>query len=908
MELVSRIRSWWRVLWRRSAFESEMEEEFRFHLERRAEDLMAGGVGRGEAMRRARLEFGSPERYKSEGRDARGLRPFEELRIEVRQVARSLSRSPGFTVAAVLMLGLGIGANAAVFSLISANLIRPLPFPEADRLVVVHQVHAPPGAEPRPLRWSYPQFEALRSELSTVPELAAYYADDVNLAGGVAGPVRVRAEMVSASYLSLLGVRPAVGRDFAPGEDSAPGAQPVVILGHELWSGHFGADSRVVGEAVVLNDVTLTVIGVAPAGFRGLTGDADLWFPQAMAPAVSFPDQLTSQQLFHNVVGRLAPGVSVAEGRAEVATTGAGAVASARAGAEWSAGSDWGASLVSLDEARRDAGAVRAQLVLAGAAAFVLLIALVNLSGLLLARGTGRARESAVRAALGAGRFRLARHGAVEGGLLGLLGGALGVLLALWSVGGLVALSPEGLGGGRRPRFATIASFAEPSVDWRVIAFAAVLSLAAGVLAGLIPALRGARPDLSPSLRTGARGSSVGVGTLRRPTVLSAAAVAQVALALVLLVGAGLMLQGFQRLRTVDPGFDPSGVVTFRISPPFGEYQGEAAAPLLQRMLERVEAVPGVESATVSLCTPFSQCSSTPLYLDGRPSTDPAPIVGRLYVGPDHFRTLRIPLLRGRVLTADDRAGRPRVAVINETAARRFWPDEDPIGRRVWFGGGGGFASPDSLTEIVGVVGDVLHASPGEAVGPDFYTSYLQFTWPYTTVLVRAVGDAVALVPALRQAVREVDANLPIYDVQTMRERAAESLSRERSATTALTIFAGLGLLLAALGIYGIMAYTVAQRRREIGIRLALGAAPPEILRFILSQGAVLTMAGLAIGAAASVAMTRALPALIGDIGPAEPRVLLAVAAVLLLIALLACYLPARSATRVDPLETLSAD
>jgi putative ABC transport system permease protein len=905
MGALSRVRSWWRVLWRRSAFESEMEEEFRFHLERRAEDLMAGGLDRGEAVRRARREFGSPERYKSQGREARGLRAFEELRIEVRQVARSLSRSPGFTVAAVLMLGLGIGVNAAVFSLISANLIRPLPFPEADRLVVVHQIRASPGAEPQPLRWSYPQFEALRSELSTVPEIAAYYADDVNLAGGVAGPVRVRAEMVSASYLSLLGVRPALGRDFAAAEDRVPGTHPVVILGHELWSGHFGADSRVVGEAVVLNDITLMVIGVAPTGFRGLTGEADLWFPQAMAPAVSFPDQLTSPQFFHSVVGRLAPGVSVAEGRAEVAT--AGAAASARAGPERPDGSDWGASLLPLDEARRDVGAVRAQLVLGGAAAFVLLIALVNLSGLLLARSTGRTRESAVRAALGAGRFRLVRHGAVEGGLLGLLGGALGALLALWSVGALVALSPDQMGGGR-PRFATIASFAEPTVDWRVIAFAAVLSLTAGLLAALIPALRGARMDLGPALRTGARGSSAGVGTLRRPTILSAAAVAQVALALVLLVGAGLMLQGFQRLRTVDPGFDPSGVVTFRISPPYGEYQGEAAAPLLQQVLERVEAVPGVESATVSLCTPFSRCSSTPLYLDGRPSPDPAPLVGRLYVGPDHFRTLRIPLVRGRALTADDRAGRPRVAVINETAARRFWPNADPIGQRVRFGGGGGFASPDSLTEIVGVVGDVLHGSPGEAVGPDFYTSYLQFTWPYTTVLVRAPGDAMALVPALRRAVREVDANLPIYDVQTMRERAAGSLARERSATTALTLFAGLGLLLAALGIYGIMAYTVAQRRREIGIRLALGAAPSEILRFILAQGAILTTAGLAMGAAVSVAVTRALPALIGDIGPIEPRVLLPVVVFLLLVALLACFLPARAATRVDPLETLAAD
>jgi putative ABC transport system permease protein len=884
-----------------------MEEEFRLHVELRAEDLMAGGLGRSEAVRRARLEFGNRERYKSEGREARGLREIEELRIEARQAVRSLRRSPGFTVAAVLMLGLGVGVNAAVFSVISANLLRPLPFPEADRLVVVHQLHAPPGAEPRPMRWSYPQFEALRSGLSTVPELAAYYADDVNLAGGAAGPVRVRAEMVSASYLSVLGVRPALGRRFAPAEDSLPGAHPVVILGHELWSVHFGADPRMVGSEVILNDVVLTVIGVAPAGFRGVTGGAELWFPQVMAPAVSFPEQLTSPQLFHSVIGRLAPGVSVEEARAQVATAGARSAASARASAADSDGSDWGASLLPLDDARRDAGAVRAQLVLAGAAGFVLLMALVNLSGLLLARSTGRARESAVRAALGAGRFRLARHGAVEGGLLGLLGGALGVLLALWSVGALAALAPEGLGGGRS-RFATIASFAEPSVDWRVIGFAAALSLAAGVLAGLIPALRGARADLGTTLRTGARGSSVGVGSLRRPTILSAAAVAQVALALVLLTGAGLMLQGFHRLRAVDPGFDPSGVVTFRISPPFGEYQGAAAAPLLQRVLERVEAVPGVEAASVSLCTPFNECSSTPLYLDGRPSAGPAPIVGRLYVGPDHFRTLRIPLLRGRLLTAADRAGQPRVAVINETAAHRFWPDDDPIGRRVWFGGGGGFASPDSLTEIVGVVGDVLHGPPGGAIRPEFYTSYLQFTWPYTTVLVRAAGDPVALVPALRRAVRDVDPNLPIFDVQTMRERAAGSLAGERSATIALTIFAGLGLLLAALGIYGIMAYTVAQRRREIGIRLALGAAPRDILRFILGHGSALTAAGLAIGAAASVAMIRVLPALIADIGPPEPWVALAVTTLLLLIALLACYLPARSAMRVHPAETLAAD
>lgn len=907
MGLLSRGRSLWRVLRRRTDFEWEMEEEFRFHVERRAEDLEATGLTPLEALRRARLEFGSKERHKASGREARGLRPFEELRIEARYAARSLGRSPGFTVAAVLLLALGVGVNSAAFSVLSANLLRPLPFPDAGSLVVVHQVRTSPGSDPVPLRWSYPQFEALRSELSTLGGLAAYYADDVNLAGGAGGPARVRAEMVSASYLSLLGVRPAPGRGFAPPEDSVPGAHPVVILGHDLWLGHFGADPGIVGAGIELNEVMLTVIGVAPPGFRGLTGEADLWFPQAMAPEVSFPDQLTSSQLFHSVVGRLAPGVTVEEARAEMATVGAAAAAGVRGTVEPAGGEVWSASLLPLDEARRDATALRAQLVLAGAAALVLLMALVNLSGLLLARATARAREAAVRAALGAGRFRLLRHGAVEGGLLGVAGGAIGLLLALWSTRALVALAPEHLGGAP-PRFAMLASFAEPSMDWRVAGFAVTLSLAAGALAGVIPALRAAPGDLGRALRAGARGSSLGVGSLRRPTVLSATAIAQVALALVLLMGAGLLLQGFQRLRSLDPGFDPSGVVTFRISPAYPEFQGSAAAPLLERVLEQIEAVPGVRSASVSLCTPYTRCSSTPLYMDGRTGAGQPPIVGRHYVGPDHFRVLGIPLLHGRALTPDDRAGRPRVAVINETAARRFWPGANPIGERVRFGGGGGFASPDSLTEIVGVVGDVRYGFPGEPHWPDFYTSYLQFTWPYTAVLVRAAGDPTALVPALRAAVLEVNPNLPIYDVRTMHERAAEAVAGERAAVLALTTFAALGLLLAGLGVYGIMAYTVAQRRREIGIRLALGATPAAVRRFILTQGATLTVAGLAIGAAASLGLARVLTALMADVGATGPWVAPAVVGLLLVIALFACYLPARSATRLDPVETLAVD
>jgi putative ABC transport system permease protein len=907
MSWITGVRARLEQVLKRGAAEERMDEEIRFHIEMETEKNLRAGMSPEEARRRAVLAFGGVEAHREELREGRRVPLLEELWRDLRYAARSLRKSPGFTAAAVLTLGLGVGANAAVFSLVSASLLRPLPFPDAERLVVLQQTHFAPGREPRPFRWwSYPQFEALRSRLSTTSHLAAYWASDVNLSGGGAEPVQVWMEMVSAPYFPGLAVRPALGRAFLPQEDSVPGAHPAAVLSHEMWERRFGADPQIIGRELLLNGVSLTVVGVMPEGFRGLTGEAEVWVPQAMGPLVHSPDLLVEDQYFLGIVGRLRPGVSLEQARAEMASVGASAAAEVRAagGAEEWEGA-WGAGLERLEDARRDPVTARAQLVLAGAALFVLLIAVVNLSGLLLARSTARARETVVRAALGATRLRLVRHGLSEGGLLGLLGAALGMVLVVWSVDLLVAFAPEHLGGARpRLSVAGLASFAEPRVDWRVIAFAAGVALGAGMLGGLIPALRATRGDLTRSLKTGARGSSVGVGTLRRPSLLSAAAILQVACALVLLVGAALLLQGFQRLSSREPGFDPDPVVTFRISPPGGEYSGDAAAALLERILGRVEAVPGVRSATVGYA-PFGGSASTSLRIVGRSVSDELPWVGRHYAGPNHFRTMGIPLLRGRALSSEDRAGRPRVAVINETAARRFWPGEDPIGKRVLLGAA---ESPDSATEIVGVVGDVLYAPPGGEVRPDFYTSYLQFARASTMVMVRAEGDPRAVVPALRRAVADVDPNLPIHGVRTMRERAAEALAAERFATLALGAFAGLGLLLAALGVYGVMAYSVAQRRREIGIRLALGSTPREVQRFIIGQGLTLAAAGLVIGAAATLMLTRALPALIAGIGSADPAVFATVVPLLFLVALLACYLPARAATRVDPVESIAAD
>ena len=902
---VTGMRARLRQVLRRADAERRMDEEIAFHLEMETERHLRLGVGPAEARRRAVLAFGGVERHKEALRDGRRIPLLEELWRDVRLAARALARTPAFAAVAVLTLALGVGANAAVFGLVSATMLRPLPFPEPERLVTLYQRYDAPGREPRPSRWSYPEFAALASTLTAVSHLAAYFADDVNLSTGVGEPMRVRAEMVTASYLPALGVRPSLGRGFLAHEDSAPGVHPVAVIGAGLWARAFGADSQVVGRRVLLNGVPLVVVGVMPGGFEGLSGGADVWIPQAMAPAVYYAEQLTSGQHFVSVVGRLRPHADVGAARAELAAAGAHAVAAVHDAADDGTGR-WTPELIPLDDARRDPAAVRAHLVLAGAVLFVLLIAAVNLSGLLLARTVGRSREMAVRTALGAGRRRVVQQAVVESGIVGVLGGALGAALAAGALALLATLaSPRD--GVARATFAQLDSFATPAVDWRLVAFAGGLALAAGLLAGLIPALRVTRGDLTRSLRTGARGSTVGVGTLRRPTLLSGVAVAQVAFALVLLVGAGVLLQGFQRLRSLDSGMDARDVVSFRLSPPDGRYRGEAAATLLEQVLARVERVPGVAAATVGRCLPTLDCSSTPLYVPGRAEAD-APIVGRHYVGPDHFRTLGIPLRRGRALSATDRAGQPRVAVVNETAARRFWPGEDPIGKRVWFGSGGGFASPDSLTEIVGVVADVRYGAPGDEVGPDFYTSYLQFTWPETMVMVRAAGDALALVPALRRAVAAVDPDLPIFDVRTVDGRAADAIADERLATAALGAFAGLGMALAALGVYGVMMYSVLQRRRELGIRLALGSTPAEVQRLVIGHGLTLAGVGLAVGLLLSLALTRALAALVAGTGTADPLVLAIVVAVLLLVALVTCYLPARAAARVDPVRTLAAD
>jgi putative ABC transport system permease protein len=641
---------------------------------------------------------------------------------------------------------------------------------------------------------------------------------------------------------------------------------------------------------------------------RGLTGRADLWIPAAMASSVSYPEYRTTNQNFISVVGRLRAGRTVADARAALDVIGA-RIETARPSAAYEAGEHLAATVVALDAARIDPVGRQSALFLLDAVGFLLLLACANVANLLLARAGARRRQLVIRAALGASRARLAREILTESAILTVAGGALGTLLAAWV---LPALPVTSAVIGPRNMYGSLGAFAEPRFDLRVLLFVVGVTALAAFLCGTLPALQPSRLDLARDLREGAPALGGRVGR-RRLTMRSAIVAAETALALVLLVTAGLMLESYRRLRAAEIGFEPRGLVTFWLLPPDVRYPPPRAALLIERVLAEIALIPGVEAATVDGCTPLDTgCANSTLYVVGRPKPKPseAPGVLRHYVGPEHFRTLRVPLVRGRVFQASDRAGSPRVAVINELAARRFFPNEDPIGRRVWFGGGSNFDRPDSAAEIVGIVGDVAYQALDERpVQPDFYTPYQQFTYAARAVLVRARdGEPARLVPALRRAVRTVDPALALHDVRTMEDRIGSTWARRRLQTALLTGFALVAILLAAMGIYAVVAHTVTQRTREVGIRIALGATAADVVALLVRQGMALPLVGLVAGIGASLLFTRALAAMLYGVSATDPVVFAAVTLLLAAVALAACYVPARRVVRLDPLAALKTD
>ena len=816
----------------------------------------------------------------------------------LRYAVRMLIRMRGAAVVAIATLALGIAATTDVFSVVYAALLRPLPFADADRLVLLSVTQTTRRDGVQKMRWSRPEITALGASASSLEEVASFTWARVNLTSN-GEPEQISGEIVMPGYFRILGVTPQAGRTFLLEEDTAPGGHPVAIISARLWQRRFASDPAVVGRTIGINRVPLTIIGVLPAAFSGVSGQAEFWMPTAMAPSLTYGDYLTTPQHFINLIGRLRPGVSIEHAAAELEAIGPRVAIAERSRMAAEAGT-WGATLGPLANARIDTANRRSGMLLLGAVVCVLLIACVNVASVLLARARTRRREIAVRLAIGAGRRHIVRQLLTESLVLAVIAGACGTLLAMWSVT-FVSL-PEVIATGRNG-YAQIGAFATPSIDRTVLLFALAITLGTSLLFGLAPALDTSRADLVTALKEDER-SGAG-GPQRR--LLAGLVVSEVALALLLLAGAGLLLKSFAGMQDLRAGFTPDRVLTFWVSPPASQYAPTDGPAIIERLLTSIQRAPGVVAAAVNRCTPFAtSCSRTILLFADRPNDRArAPVIGRHYVSADYFRALGIPVRMGRTLTDEDRAGRPPVTVINETAARRYWSGENPIGKRVWFGSATGFNSAEHPVEVVGVVGDVKYGSVDEAVGPDFYTSYLQFSYPDTMVVVKADRDVTAIVPSMRRAVSSVDAGLPIYDVQTLDDRIAASMSRPRFNAAVLGVFAAAALLLAAVGVYGVMAYSVSFRLHEIGVRLALGAGAPRVLGLVLGEGARLAGLGAAIGLAGAIALTRLMRSILYGVAPIDPLIFAAATAVIMAVALTAAYLPARRAAAVDPVIVL---
>jgi putative ABC transport system permease protein len=796
---------------------------------------------------------------------------------DARYAARMLVRSPGFSLVAILTLALGIGANTAIFSVVNALLLRPLPYPAAGQLVMVWQdlrARGGPADE-----WATPgNFVDWRDSRAIFASTAAMQGWQPTLTG-VAEPEPLFGEQVTQEYFDVLGVRPALGRAFAPEED-VPNAPRVVVLSHGLWQRRFGGDRAMVGRSIILGGEPHEVIGVMPDGFRpAVLPQAELWRPRRLNTA-----NPSRGAVVLRIVARLPDGVTLEQAR------GSADVLSRRLEQRYPE-TNTGAriNIVSLQE--QVVGQMRpGLLVLLGAVGFVLLIACVNIANLLLARASGRGREIAVRMALGAVRLRVVRQLLTESILLACLGGALGVLLGVWGVALLVSIAPAGA-----PRTDEI------GLDGMVLGFAAALTLLTGLLFGLVPALQVSRPELTPALREGGRGSAGPAGQrVRRALIVS-----EVAVALMLLVGSGLLLRTFLRIQSVDLGFDPDNVLVGLIVPPQVKYRNDTErAVLYDRLLERIQALPGIESSALASVIPLGGDSDMTILIEGQPvprSSSEAQATWYRLVSADYLQTMGISVRSGRMFEAGEPAP---ILVVNETAARRFWPGQDPIGRRVRFDDA---ASAPWFT-VVGVAEDVKMRGARGGARAEVYIPYWQMPEPGVNVVLKAAGDPTLLIGPLRQAVREVDPDMPVSNLTPMATVVSDSIAEPRFLAMLVGVFAALALILAAIGIYGVMSYAVLQRTSEIGVRMALGAGRNEVFGLIVGDGLTLAGTGIGIGLVASFALARSIRTLLFGVGAIDPLTFVVTTVTLLAMAALACIVPAYRATRVDPMVALKAE
>lgn len=875
--MLSGLRVRLRALFRKAEVERELDEELRFHLEKETEQNLARGMGREEARRAALVSFGGVERVKEESRDVRGFRFFEELWQDLRYGVRALRKQPGFSLVVVLTLAVGIGTNSTIFSFANGVLLRPLPYANPESLVALDETS--PKRNVTSMGVSFPNFLDWRAQNQVFEDIAAYTEGTYTLVGG-GEPEQIRGAGVSSGLFEILGVTPALGRTISPEEDR-PGSETVVILSHGLWQRRFGSVPGIVGRTISVNDRQHTVVGVMPPGFK-FPEVADLWVPLALDT-----QRWTRNDHGLRAIARLKPGVSLGQAAAEME-------AIALRVEEQNPVTNEGLR-VSVTNLR--AGLVgdyrQSILILLGVVGFVLLIACVNVANLLLARASSRRREVSIRVALGAGRWRIFRQLITESLVLSAAGGALGLVLALWGLQLLLTAVPVEL-----------PFWMKFDLDGRVLAFTAAVSLLTGVVFGAAPALQASKVDLNVTLKEGGRSDGhAGAGMRRLRGLL---VVGEVALSLVLLIGAGLMMRSFLRLQQVDVGVDPEHVLTMAVPLPSAKYRElERRSSFFQQLVERVGALPGVREVGAVSNLPLSgSLWGRSLTVEGRPvlSVGEAPMINHCVVTPGYFRAMGIPIQTGRDFAGADAKDAPKVTVVDERLARAYWPGESPLGKRVRFGPP---ESNEPWHTVVGVVGEVRHERADAATRMSVYVPYQQIPVRQMTLAVRTGGDPSALAAAVRNQVRGLDPDQPVTAVRTMGEVVSSAIWQPRLHAILFGVFAAVALALASVGIYGVMSYAVTQRTHEIGVRIALGARPRDIVRMVVGHGLALTLVGIALGAAFALALTRVMTSLLFEVSAADPATFAANVALLTAVSLVACYIPARRATRVDPLVAL---
>jgi len=866
-----------RSVFRRETVESEMEEELRFHSEQQIGKYLKTGMSRDEARRRVRMDFGGLEQVKEECRDARGVALVETVAQDLRYGWRTLLKSPGFAAAALFTLALGIGANTAIFSVVYGLLLQPLPFRDAARLVLLHETTPKVGE----VSVSYPNFQDWRAQSHTFSEMAAVTNVGFNMAGA-SQPENIGGLAVSPNFLSMAGIRPVIGRGFTPDEETA-GTAPVLLLSYALWQSHFGGNRRVIGQTIRLDSRTVTIVGVLPRDFRWVE-TCDVMEPMGVWATNNDTVAVRGDRGDLTVVGRLAAGVRMEQARAEM-----DGIAARLARAYPQANDQCGVKLQPLRETF-SGDARPAMAVLLAAAIFVLLVACANVANLFLMRGAVRAKEMALRIAIGASGGRIVRQILTESFLVALLGGLAGLGLAMAGIPAIARLIPAD----------TLAG-ASIGMNGAVLLFSASLVVLSVLMFGLAPALHAARGNVHADLKEGGKTTSGG-GRNRWRGLL---ATSEIALALILLVGAGLMMKSLYRLLAVDSGFRPERVLKMEMSLRTAQYDKDPVViGFWQQALDRVRALPGVESAAVGTAIPLTDDHSrTDITMEGtalsKPSDYPHPDTH--IVSPGYEKTLGIRLLRGRGFTDADRENAPRVALVNAIVAQRLFPGADPVGKRFSFGRN---RAPQWLT-IVGVLADTKMYGLANPARLEVYVPFRQMAASEMVLLVKSGIEPAALVSAIRAVVVSIDKEQPIFGIATMQEVVNASVSTRRLTLILLALFSGLALVLASIGIYGVISYSVAQRAREIGIRMALGAQRGDVLRLVLAQGGKISVAGIAIGSAASAGLTWLMAKLLYSVSAVDPATFTAVAFVLAVIAMTASYIPARRALRVDPLVAL---